>query len=48
MRYWQFGSMVIMTILVLVLINRPSVDCNDPVTWSTAEGVEQCAINGGK
>jgi hypothetical protein len=29
-------------------ITDPKINCSNPTTWSTAQGVEHCAVNGGK
>lgn len=41
-------SMTILTLLVVVMVNRPEVNCSDRAVWGTAAGVEACAVNGGK
>lgn len=40
--------MSIMTLLVVFLVNRPVIDCSEPAIWGTEQGVEACAVNGGK
>lgn len=51
---YQGTAMAVMTMIVLAIvimipmINGDKINCNTPSTWATAQGVEQCAINGGK
>lgn len=40
--------MTVLTVLVVVIMNKSKIDCNDPATWSTKQGVQHCAIDGGK
>ncbi len=50
----QAMAMGVLTVITLALvimipkITEPKINCNTPTTWSTAQGVEHCAINGGK
>lgn len=42
------GALTMITLTMIILMGRPSVDCDQPETWATESGVQACAINGGK
>lgn len=44
---WSF-LVALQVVAVLLVACRSEIDCDDPDVWSTQQGVEQCAVNGGK
>lgn len=48
----QRCTLVMITLVVLAVIfavqSESGINCNNPATWSTKQGVQHCAINGGK
>ena len=41
-------TMIVLAIVIMIPMTSSKINCNTPNTWATAQGVEQCAINGGK
>lgn len=41
-------TVITLAFVIMAPMTSTKINCNTPSTWATPQGVEHCAINGGK